>query len=349
MRHVTNRWTHVTARENKMASSKSVRPRGSYGSYISQPLAKMPRTTCYRKRKQLKEPFQSAFEKTVDAREKSQIVDLDVDCSCDSTMTEFDTDGDGDIEFEHILPDQDILSGRKSEDNSPGVCVQEGLDDKKHADFAEIFSYADEHIHCTYLEEETVSECDDPALVYGNYSYLINNTDEHCLDDVDNQDFEVDGFSEDDDSVLNSEDGEFEVSSGSCANFHSKNVESVPLFEGAQINLAISMLLIITFAVRHSLTGVALADLLHLIDVHVLVPNTFASSIAIFVISSRNLRILYSITITAHIASNILALLKKLITAPTSIVFMILQKKSGCGYFIIIPLATQLQALLASK
>lgn len=65
----------MTARENKMASSKSVRPRGSYGSYISQPLAKMPRTTCYRKRKQLKEPFQSAFEKIVDAREKSQIVD----------------------------------------------------------------------------------------------------------------------------------------------------------------------------------------------------------------------------------------------------------------------------------
>ena len=72
-----------------------------------------------------------------------------------------------------------------------------------------------------------------------------------------------------------------EVSSGSCANFHSKeNDESVPLFEGAQINLAISMLLIITFAVRHNLTGVALADLL-LIDVHLLVPNTFASSIAI--------------------------------------------------------------------
>ena len=38
------------------------------------------------------------------------------------------------------------------------------------------------------------------------------------------------------------------------------------------------MLLVITFAMRHSIVGVALADLLLLIEVHLISPNYFAHS-----------------------------------------------------------------------
>jgi hypothetical protein len=53
-----------------------------------------------------------------------------------------------------------------------------------------------------------------------------------------------------------------------------------PLYEGAPICLAVSMLLIITFAVRHSLTGVALADLLILIETHLISSNYFRTTTA---------------------------------------------------------------------
>ena len=46
------------------------------------------------------------------------------------------------------------------------------------------------------------------------------------------------------------------------------------MFEGARLTLGVSMLLVITFAMRHSITGVALADLL-LIEVHLFSPNYF--------------------------------------------------------------------------
>lgn len=53
------------------------------------------------------------------------------------------------------------------------------------------------------------------------------------------------------------------------------------LYDGAQISVAVSMLLIITFAIRHSLSGTALVDLLTLISLHCALPNHCASSIAL--------------------------------------------------------------------
>ena len=52
----------------------------------------------------------------------------------------------------------------------------------------------------------------------------------------------------------------------------------VPLYSGAPITVAVSMLLIITFAIRHSLTGLALVDLLTLVSLHCALPNQCASS-----------------------------------------------------------------------
>ena len=48
---------------------------------------------------------------------------------------------------------------------------------------------------------------------------------------------------------------------------------SDPIFDGAQITLATSILLVMTFGIRCSLSGVAIADLLLLISLHCGVPN----------------------------------------------------------------------------
>lgn len=53
------------------------------------------------------------------------------------------------------------------------------------------------------------------------------------------------------------------------------DTSGMPLFEGACLTLDVSMLLVITFAMRHTITGVALADLLLLIEVHLISPNCF--------------------------------------------------------------------------
>ena len=45
------------------------------------------------------------------------------------------------------------------------------------------------------------------------------------------------------------------------------------LYAGAKITFGMSLLLIITFAMRHQLSGTALADLLTLIDLHLIAPN----------------------------------------------------------------------------
>ena len=51
------------------------------------------------------------------------------------------------------------------------------------------------------------------------------------------------------------------------------------IYPNARITNAVSMLLIMSFAVTHQLTGAALKDLLSLIDIHCLVPNPLIKSL----------------------------------------------------------------------
>ena len=51
-----------------------------------------------------------------------------------------------------------------------------------------------------------------------------------------------------------------------------------PLYTGANITAAVSYLLIMAFVIRHGLTGEALIDLLQLIELHCLLPNSCAKS-----------------------------------------------------------------------
>ena len=55
--------------------------------------------------------------------------------------------------------------------------------------------------------------------------------------------------------------------------------ESDPVYPGARISNTASMLLIMTFVMTHKITGVALKDLLSLIDIHCLIPHHLIRSL----------------------------------------------------------------------
>ena len=54
---------------------------------------------------------------------------------------------------------------------------------------------------------------------------------------------------------------------------HERTDEDKPLYEGSPITVAVSVMLIMTFVMRHTLTGVALSDLFTLIELHCIVPS----------------------------------------------------------------------------
>lgn len=58
-----------------------------------------------------------------------------------------------------------------------------------------------------------------------------------------------------------------------------ESMDNKPIFDGATITVGVSILLILTLAVRHSFTGEALNDILCLINLHCLSPNLCPKSL----------------------------------------------------------------------
>lgn len=116
-----------------------------------------------------------------------------------------------------------------------------------------------------------------------------------------------------------------------------------PLYSGATITLAASMILLISFAMRHSLTGEAISDLLVLLELHCLTPNLCRTNLKTFMDFFRNFKsplefhhycehcFLYSRTEKFEVCPN---------CNQTS-------KKTSAAYFLVIPLASQLSSLFA--
>lgn len=124
--------------------------------------------------------------------------------------------------------------------------------------------------------------------------------------------------------------------------------ERQSLYKGAPITLGASLLLIMTFSVRHGLSGVALADLLILIELHCITPNLCRTSMKLLRAFFKQLRcpveLHYYCTCCHHYigrekgphCSNAHCL--KDLTIP-----------KNSSYFVVIPLATQLCSLLNRK
>jgi len=109
---------------------------------------------------------------------------------------------------------------------------------------------------------------EDPALdtTYGTSEFH---------EDLNEQDNGVDELSEEEDrNECSTQDDYVKITELSSS-------QDTPLYDGSPVTFSVSLLLIISFAIRHNLSGLALADLLTLINIHLIVPNCFAKSTAV--------------------------------------------------------------------
>ena len=131
----------------------------------------------------------------------------------------------------------------------------------------------------------------------------------------------------DDDAAEDMEEGE-----------QSKPDGNQPLYAGAMITLMESMLLILTYSMKHQLTGVALADLLVLISVHCLAPNLCKTTLYLFKKFFKDVRK----PLTFHkFCSKCSYLLNEQVECP--ICHEHLSERGSISYFIEIPILAQLQ------
>ena len=175
---------------------------------------------------------------------------------------------------------------------------------------------------------------DDPALCDIRPAVTSAADEEECLDDI----WSV----QEDSETSDRSDIEFENTS------KESDTSDMPLFEGARLSLSVSMLLVITFAMRHSITGVALADLLLLIEVHLISPNYFGHSMKLlrdFFKKLKNpIEFHYYCSFYEYISA------KRHPEHCTNKHFQQdFSKKGSLAYFIVVPFVNQLQSLLASK
>ena len=124
----------------------------------------------------------------------------------------------------------------------------------------------------------------------------------------------------------------------------------VPLYSGAPISVAVSMLLIVTFAIRHSLTGLALVDLLTLVSLHCALPNQCASSMELlkkyFMQLKNPIQCHYYCTFCMEYQGLSIPEDK---LCKNRCCLKDLGEKENSSYFIIIPLVCQLSDLIQSK
>lgn len=124
--------------------------------------------------------------------------------------------------------------------------------------------------------------------------------------------------------------------------------EGKHLYQGAPVTLGASLLLVMTFAVRHGLSGVALTDLLILIELHCIAPNLCKTSMKLLRDFFKRVRcpveLHYYCTFCLHYIGR-----EKGSHCPNTHCLKDLGMPKNSSYFIVIPLVTQLCSLLARK
>ena len=124
--------------------------------------------------------------------------------------------------------------------------------------------------------------------------------------------------------------------------------EKFPLYTGAKITLGMSLLLIITFAIPHQLSGTALADLLTLIDLHLISPNCLTRCMATLHSFFKQLNNPVQFHYYCSFSYEYIGIEKQ--ACCTNIhCLQDLTKKNSLTHFIVIPLEPQLGALLGSN
>ena len=117
-----------------------------------------------------------------------------------------------------------------------------------------------------------------------------------------------------------------------------------PLYKGCPITVGISMLLIMTVAMRHGMTGEALQDILTLVSLHCISPNYCIEGVRRF---KQYFASIKSPLIFHHYCSHCFLYLddKRAETCPNSLCQKPLKGLGRKSFFIEIPIASQLQDL----
>lgn len=165
-------------------------------------------------------------------------------------------------------------------------------------------------------------------------------------DEGDNNEDSISGHSFDDNENDNNEDSiNGDLSDENDDNEGDNNNEpehEPPLYPSARLTLSESMVAILIFYLRHSLSGVALVDLLELIELHCLVPNVCKSSLYLF---KQHFEHIETPLVRHFYCSNCFRPLENSVSSceecPVS--------EKEVSYFIQIPIVDQLQKLYRRK
>lgn len=120
------------------------------------------------------------------------------------------------------------------------------------------------------------------------------------------------------------------------------DIENQPLYQGSRLTVSMSMLLIVTFATRHNLSGVALCDLLNLLEVHCPSDNICRATLTMYQDFFRKLKtpLIYN-----HFCDKCFLSIEKdakCETCPNC-------SSTSIRYFITIPLKDQMETILKSE
>ena len=292
------------------ACKKKRKPRGPYNQYLSQPGAKIPRTTLK------KWPEKNTATASISAD------DLCSASSGSSTNTEY-------VETSSFGLSNSLL-------HQSGITSERALVQYEELDeFACPYGDDSDQSFETQSDKCTLAESD------VGKTYKVTESKQATIDAVEDDQEDVEEY-------LDAFDSD-ESAGGVNADHEEKQFEDVPLYNGAPISVAVSMLLIVTYAVRHSLTGLALVDLLTLVSLHCALPNQCASSMALlkkFFMKLKNpIQFHYYCTFCMEyqglsIPEDKLCKNRCCLTD--------LRKKENSSYFLIIPLMCQLRDLIQS-
>lgn len=275
----------------------------------------VPRTTKYR--------WQKKIRRTVDARScESDIPEepepLNIDCSVDDVETEEES------ACAHLL-EPAVSSSSLDED-----CLQE----------IDAFDFTDSD--CSNSGAWFLNESESTAFEEWRFEEPALFANEKSKED------QTTSFADDFLEEIEIPEEEMDMTSAKCEDPLAKAAEK-PLYSGARLTLGISMLLIVTFAVRHGLSGVALSDLLTLIELHCLLPNCCANTTKLLRDFFNQLKSPIQLHYYCSFCHEYFGAEKPTKCANTACLLDFTKKGSHLHYFIVIPFLNQLQAIIRGR
>ncbi|XP_028407832.1 uncharacterized protein LOC114530409 [Dendronephthya gigantea] len=137
----------------------------------------------------------------------------------------------------------------------------------------------------------------------------------------------------------------FQTQQGTVDNDYEENADSKPLYENAPITVGVSALLIMTFAIRHMISGKALHDLLVLVSLHCGWPNYCFKTLYTFKKYFQNLK--SPLKFHNYCSKCNVSISKEMPTCPNSLCLQDLTVPGNMSFFIEISIEDQIRSLFA--